>query len=86
MSDVHKHYLGDVAFELREMALEAKRRYQAAKGTENEAYEAGRSFAFYEVMSLLVMQAQSFQMPVEDLRIQGLDPDRDLLGDGSREV
>jgi hypothetical protein len=35
--------------------------------------------AYYEVMSLLVSEAESFQLSIEDLHIDGLDPDRDLL-------
>ena len=35
--------------------------------------------AYYEVMSLLVSEAESFQLPIEDLHIDGVDPDRDLF-------
>jgi hypothetical protein len=35
--------------------------------------------AYYEVVSLLVNQAYAFELPVEDLHLCGLDPDRDLL-------
>ena len=37
-------------------------------------------------MSLLISQAESFQLPIEDLHLEGLDPDRDLLGDDTRKV
>jgi hypothetical protein len=39
----------------------------------------GRQVAYHEVMSLLVQQAESFQLPIEDLHLEGLDPDRDLI-------
>ena len=86
MSDIHKSYLADLGHLLREEALKAKRAESAAKGTDDEAFQSGRSYAFYEVMSLLVSQAEAFQLPIEDLHIEGLDPDRDLLGDGTRGV
>jgi hypothetical protein len=39
----------------------------------------GRLVAYHEVLSLLVSQAESFQLPKEDLHLQGFDPDRDPL-------
>jgi hypothetical protein len=86
MSDVHENYLFDLAYQLRDKALQAKKAHAAAKGTEDEAFQAGRSLAYYEVMSLLISQAESFQLPIKDLHLEGLNPDRDLLGDGTREV
>ncbi len=79
MSDVHKNCLSDLGYLLREKALEARQSARAAKGTDNEAYQLGRQVAYHEVMSLLVQQAESFQLPIEDLHLEGLDPDRDLI-------
>jgi hypothetical protein len=79
VSDVHKNYLFDLGYLLREKALEAKERQKQARGSDDEAFESGRAMAYYEVMSLLIGQAESFQLPIEDLHIEGLDPDRDLL-------
>jgi len=79
VSDVHKNYLFDLGYLLREEALEAKERRQQARGTDDEAFESGRAMAYHEVISLLVSQAESFQLPIEDLHLEGLDPDRDLL-------
>jgi hypothetical protein len=64
---------------LREKALEAKQLARAAKGTNDEAYQLGRKMADSEVVSLLVQDAESFQLPIEDLHLEGLDPDRDLI-------
>ena len=86
MSNLHKDYLFDLGYLLQELALQAKEAHAAAKGTEDEAFQSGRSLAFYEVMSLLIRQAESFQLPIKDLHLEGLDPDRDLLGDGTRGV
>jgi hypothetical protein len=35
--------------------------------------------AYYEVLSLMQSQAEAFQLPLNDLALSGLDPDRDLL-------
>jgi hypothetical protein len=59
--------------------LEAKQSARAAKGTDDEAYQSGQKMAYYEVISLLVQEAESFQLPLEDLHLEGLDPDRALI-------
>jgi hypothetical protein len=35
--------------------------------------------AYSEVTTLLVQEAQSFKLAIEDLHLEGLDPDRDLI-------
>jgi hypothetical protein len=79
MSDVHKNYLFDLGYLLREQALEAKDRHERAKGTDDEAFYSGQRMAYYAVMSLLITQAEAFQLPIEDLHLEGLEPDRDVL-------
>ena len=79
VGELHRNYLFDLGYLLREQALAAKQATQAAKGTVDEAFETGRLMAYFEVMSLLVSQARSFRLPIEDLHLEGLDPDRDLL-------
>ena len=79
MGELHRNYLFDLGYLLREQALNAKQAVGAAKGTADEVFQSGRLLAYYEVLSLLVSQATSFELPVEDLHLCGLDPDRDLL-------
>jgi hypothetical protein len=83
MSDVHKNYLFDLGYLLREHALEAKAAHERAKGTEDEAFYSGQQTAYYVVISLLISQAEAFQLSVDDLHLEGLHPDRDLLGNGT---
>ena len=35
--------------------------------------------AYYEVITLLIAQAEAFGVPLEDLRLDGLDPESELL-------
>src|SRR5205807_2035649 len=72
MSDLHKNYLFDLGYLLRERALEAKAAHEAARGTGSEAFESGQRIAYYAVMSLLISEAKSFQLPIEDLHLEGL--------------
>ena len=76
----HRAYLFDLGYLLRERALEAKSAVQAARGKAEEGFELGRLMAYYEVLSLMIGQAVTFQMSVDDLHLEGLDPDKDLLG------
>lgn len=79
MNELHRNYLFDFGYLLREQAVEAKAECQSAKGTAEEAFLSGRLMAYYEVLSLFVNQANAFGMPIEDLHLCGLNPDRDLL-------
>jgi hypothetical protein len=80
--DTHRLYLYDLGFFLREAALDAKAARDAAAGMESEPFQGGKTLAYYEVLSLLIAQADAFDLPLEDLRLDGLDPDRDLLSPG----
>lgn len=79
MDEKHRNYLLDLGYLLHERAVEARQRREAAKGSAGEAFETGRAFAYYEVISLMLSQAETFELPVEDLHLEGVDLDRDLL-------
>ena len=76
VSDVHRDYLRDLGYLLREMAVEAQRAHVANRQDE---FTSGRAFALYEVLSLMQSQALAFQMSAADLALEGFDADRDLL-------
>lgn len=65
----------DLGRELLEMARSS--RADAAKTGSD--YDKGRQFALYEVVSLIVDQAQSFGIDPSLLGLDGVDPERDLL-------
>ncbi len=77
--DKYRFYLMDVGLILRERALEAEQEQEAARGTAGASFEVGRAMAYYEVVSLLLGQAEVFGLAPEDLRMEGFHPDRDLL-------
>jgi hypothetical protein len=77
--DLHRLYLYDLGSFLRIAALEAKAACDAARDTQSESLQCGRALAYYEVLSLLIAQAGAFELPIEDLHLEGLDPDRDLV-------
>jgi len=79
MSDAHRNYLYDLGFELKQDALEARReRDSARQGSEEQAFKSGRLLAFYEIISTMRNRAEGFCIPLSDLRLDDIEPDRDL--------
>jgi hypothetical protein len=73
--DVHANYLRDLGTQLRADAIDAGRN-QAGGGE----FERGQAFAYDRVLSLMEQQAEAFGLPLDEIGLDGLDPDRDLLG------
>lgn len=75
---------GTAELMLRDFTQELIAKATAAKAeatTKPEDYfEKGRHFGLYEALSLLVSQAEAFQMDKASIGLEGVDPDRDLLG------
>ena len=72
MSETHANYLRDLGQLVREAGEKAKRE------AGDSASERGRLMAYYEVLALMQQQAVAFELPLRDLSLDGLDPDRDL--------
>jgi hypothetical protein len=69
------YYLRDLGLLIREKAFEAK----ATKDQTNDPFDIGRLAAYHEVVSLMLSQADQFRLGAESVRLEGVDPDRDLL-------
>lgn len=82
MSDAatYKNYLTDLGPLILERALEAKQMKQReVRGTEAYEYASGRLMAYNEVISIMQQQAGGFNIPLAELKLEKVDPDRDLL-------
>ena len=79
MTDTADNYLRDLGFLLRERAFEAKASFHAAD-KESRGFESGRYMAYYEVLALMLSQAQAFDLPLSMLALDGVDAERDLIG------
>jgi hypothetical protein len=76
----YRNYLYDLGFLIKERALNAKKApEQEKKGSEGYMYESGRLLAFNEVVSIMQQQAVAFGIPLGELRLEEIDPDRDLI-------
>lgn len=77
--DTLKNYLGDLGFLLKEQALEAKQDKHKQQDELERAYYAGYLMAMHSVISLLQQQANSFGISRNLLRLDDIEPERDLL-------
>jgi hypothetical protein len=71
-------YTLDLCALLKEKARQAKADSQAAS-SENKEYLLGRLMAFHEIISLMQQQAEVFGIPLAQLGLHDIDPERDLL-------
>ena len=79
MNEIYKHYSRDSATLLKKMARDAKREAMAAKGTADESFQLGSLMAFHTVISLLQQQARAFQIPLTELDLADIEPEKELL-------
>jgi len=83
MSDVYDNYLFDLGRRLLSEAEGVRQtcdslRAQGITGP-NYEFQSGRALAYYEVLSMLISQAQAFGLDLTVLGLEGIDPDRLLL-------
>ena len=76
---VFVNYLHDLGFQLKEYALEAKKRADTSKGTPEESYYTGYLMGFHRVVSLMQQQAEAFGIPLRMLGLEGFDAEKDLI-------
>ena len=77
MTDLADDYLQDLGLLLRERLADAERDYQAA-APEEKQYESGRYRAYREVLNLMLLQAEAFELPLSAICLEGLDREKDL--------
>lgn len=76
---MYKNYLRDLGNLLREAAASAKRERDELNDSSQRDYAVGRLMAYHEVVSLMQEQAAAFGIPLADIGLDSIDPDRELL-------
>ena len=71
-------YLWDLASLLKERARAAKSEARKESG-EDAAFQSGVVMGYYHVLTTMRSQALAFNLPLEDLNLQDVDPDAELL-------
>jgi hypothetical protein len=75
----YENYLFDLGPVIKTRALEARRERDACpEGSLEREFQAGRVMAFNEVISIMQQQAEGFEIPLAELRLDDIEPDRDL--------
>jgi hypothetical protein len=72
----YRNYLCDLGPVLLDRARQALQQRDGSRSSRQ--FYAGRLMAFNEVLSILIQQAERFEIPVEELRLEGIDLDRDF--------
>lgn len=76
---MHRDYLFDLGYEIKLHGLEARRERDATpEGSEERMFNSGQLIAFHRVVSLMQQQAKGLGIPLADLRLDDIVPDRDL--------
>ena len=75
----YQNYLFDLGDEIKRRALEARNaRESASSGSPEYMFQSGRVLAFNEVISIMQQSAAGFDIPLSDIRLNDIEPDRDL--------
>lgn len=86
MTDLHKDFLFDLGYEIRLAASEANRTLaESVRGTEENSIAYGRALAYSEVISLMQQSATGMGLSLEQLRLDGVDPESFLGSLGKHE-
>lgn len=72
---VHQNYLHDFGFLIKELALDAKKQSME----KNSEFSAGYMMGFHRIVSLMQQQAEAFGLALEEIGLNGIDPDEDLV-------
>jgi hypothetical protein len=79
MSNKYSCYLLDLGDLIKERALGARReREKSPADSPEREFHSGRVIAFNEVISIMQQEAEGFGIPLSDLRLDDIEPDRDL--------
>ena len=81
MEDKYKLLLFNLLGEAKEKATNSKCRLNSSQflDHENRDYLEGYLFALYDILSIAKDQAEIFDIPLNEINLHDLDPDKDLL-------
>ena len=76
-NNVFENYLRDLIRLIGENALAAKRE-EVVAAAEDKLFASGKAFGYYEVVSLMYLQAIAFGLEPSSIGLPDTDPDRSL--------
>lgn len=76
-SKKYQRYLGDLGQLVKEYALEAKEQAEGKTG-EDRFFYMGIVFGYMNVINLMQHEARAFEIGLDELRLDDIDPERNL--------
>jgi hypothetical protein len=77
-SEKYRYYLRDLGYLIREHAFETKARVER-EARPDRAVRAGYLLGLARVIAIMQQQAEGFGIGLEEIGLEGIDPDNDLL-------
>jgi hypothetical protein len=74
-----KSYLLDLGQFFKEYALEAVAEREKHRGQPTQEFYDGYVLSFHRIVSLMQQQALAFGIDLKELKLDGIEPDRDLV-------
>ncbi len=74
-----KNYLLDLGQLVKECALEAMAEREKHRGQPAQEFYDGYVLGFHRIVSLMQQEALAFGIELKALRLDGIEPDRDLV-------
>jgi len=78
-NDIFENYLRDLGFEIKELALKAKKKRDASRGTDEEPFNNGYLMGFHRVVTLMQQQAEAFGIPLNKINLDDIEADDVLI-------
>lgn len=72
-------YLRDLALLIKDLARKAKATRDATANDTERALSLERLMTLHEVVSLMQQQAEAFNIPLGDIALDDIDPEKDLI-------
>ena len=72
-------YLRDLALLIKDMARKAKTINDASIDDADRSLRLERLMTLHEVVSLMQQQAEAFNIPLADIGLDDIDPEKDLI-------
>ena len=73
-TNLYRDYLKDLSTLLRDTAENAMKEWEK----EQSGFNSGQLMAYHQVLSLMVEQAEAFQIRLKDVGLETIDPDKYL--------
>jgi len=83
-NDIYKDYLIDLISIIKPEIQRAMRRYNELSDRQNDdpknsGYIMGYTYAYSRVVSLMLQQAEAYNISLSELSLDDINPDKDLL-------